>query len=268
MKALINENQNKLSGRPYIYLTVSASADGRISKGSNLTMWEEMADTRALVEDKAGGVIYEEVEKKLRSIYKPQVDMLGSNSLVKIGQALKQLPPYDGDPKSVYQDFLPEEVINSQSHLGWLLAVDGQGRLRSGWQGGNPRGWYMLRSVSYSVPAEYLSFLQAKKIPYLIAGEKQVDLKIIMGKLKSKLGITCLRTSAGGKLAGALLRLGLLDEINIVSSPYLVGGVDTPTLFDSSDLKSGESLTFLKLVTIQVKTTGHIWTRYQVIHEK
>lgn len=263
MKALIDETQIKALNRPYIYLDVVATADGRISKGPNLTMWEEMADTRASEEDKAS--ICEEVEKNLKAIYKPQADMLGSNSLVKTGETLVQLPPFEGDPKLIYQDFLPDEVINRPDHLGWLVVVDGQGRFRSGWEGGDPPGWYILHLVSYSVPSDYLAFLRNKKIPYLIEGEKQVNLKTIMEKLKSKLGVTCLRTSAGGKLGGALLRAGLIDEVNIVYSPFLVGGFKTPVLFDSKDLRADEAFTHLKLITTQVENSGHIWVRYQVI---
>ena len=140
----MDETQIKALNRPYIYISLAASADGRISKGPNLTMWEEMADTRAQEEDNAGRPIGEEIGKSLRSIYKPQADMVGSNSLVKTEEFLAQLPPFEGDPKVLYQDFLPNDVVNRPDRLGWLIVVDGQGRIRSGWEGGDPPGWYML----------------------------------------------------------------------------------------------------------------------------
>jgi len=248
--------------RPYIIVNVSSSLDGRIAMGPNQTMFELISDTRS--DEKRAGEIWNEVNEKLKAIHGIQADMLGSNSIVKEGENLKELQPFEGDADSLYQDFLPREVINRPEHKGWLVAVDGRGRLRSGYKGEDNLEWHMLHLVSYKVAPEYLKFLQDNKIPYLIAGEDHVDLKETMKKMKDKLGVNALLTSAGGKLSGALLRQGLVDEVNVIFKPQIIGGINTPSLFDSTDLKEDERPTELKIITTQVENDGYIWLRYKV----
>lgn len=262
----VQGQNDSLLTRPYSYLIVVSSVDGRISKAPDRSMWEDMADTRTSHIEDAGFI--EEIETELSRKHKPVADMLGSNSLVEAEGSLIQLPTCRGNQKSLYQDFLPDDVLSSPDRLGWLIVVDGQGRLRSGWKGGNPAGWHMLHLTSFSVPCEYLAFLRRKRIPYLIAGESMVDLKTVFNKLKLKLGISCVKTTAGGKLGGALLRSGLLDEINIIFSPYLAGGRKTPKLFDSRDIELSEPFTRLKLTQSRVSNKGHILVRYKVLHQE
>jgi riboflavin biosynthesis pyrimidine reductase len=123
----------------------------------------------------------------------------------------------------------------------------------------------MLHLVSYGAPVEYLAFLQQEQIPYLIAGEPRVDLKSVMEKLKAILGVNSLRSTAGGKLNGALLRAGLVDEINIIFRPEIIGGFETPALFDSPDLQPDEWPTRLKLISVQARADGFVWLRYETL---
>jgi riboflavin biosynthesis pyrimidine reductase len=87
-------------------------------------------------------------------------------------------------------------------------------------------------------------------------------------KLESKLGVTGIISTAGGKLTGALLRAGLVDEVNVEFFPALIGGFDTPSLFDSPALRPDQTPTRLELISAQVQTTGHVWLRYRVIPEQ
>lgn len=246
--------------RPYIVVKVVATVDGKVSIAPNLTMWEEVDDPRTKVE--GGDAVWTNFENQIKAIHQPQADMLGSNSLIKEGEALRELPVFEGDPKRLYQDFLPEEVLHRADLQGWLVVVDGRGRVRGGYKGED--GWYMLHLVSYQVAPEYLAFLQREGIPYLIAGEEHVDLRCVMEKMKNLLGVNCLVTSAGGKLGGALLRAGLIDEVNVIVKPQIFGGFTIPTLFDAPDLKPDEWPTQLKLLSAQEEAAGHVWLRYQV----
>ncbi|SFC49059.1 Pyrimidine reductase, riboflavin biosynthesis [Alkalibacterium subtropicum] len=248
--------------RPNIVLMVASSVDGRIAIRPNITMWEEMNDHRT--QTAGGSEIWKEVEDSITHAYKPQGDILGSNSLVKEGEPLRILPSFEGDSKYLYDDFLPDEAINRKNHKSWLIVVDGKGRLRSGYQGDESTGRYMVHLVSHGVQPEYLYFLQQNNIPYLISGEERIDLKLAMEKLKNKLGIDNLVTTAGGKLSGALLREGLIDEVNIVFKPLLYGGFKTPCLFDSPELKDNEEPSKLQLIKSTTYKNGHVWLRYKV----
>jgi 2,5-diamino-6-(ribosylamino)-4(3H)-pyrimidinone 5'-phosphate reductase len=251
--------------RPYVVVLVNASADGRLALGPNLTWWDRLVDPRTKKPDEAFQTLFREARSTIKHIHNPQAHMHGAGSLIKEGAPLQPLPPYEGDPRALYQDFLPDDVVHQPGREVWAAIVDGRGRLRSGDFGeGDRLGKDWLRLTSRSAPAAYLAFLQRERIPYLIAGEQRVDLRAVLGKLKDKLGIGCVLSMAGGRLNGALLRAGLLDEINIIYRPELIGGTQTPTPFDSPELAPDEWPTRLRLISAQVRGEGHVWLRYEV----
>ena len=122
----------------------------------------------------------------------------------------------------------------------------------------------MLHLVSRGTPTEYLAFLRREGIPYLIAGDKRVDLQRVMEKMKATLDVDCVMSVAGGKLNGALLRAGLIDEVNIIFRPELIGGMETPALFDSSDLEADQWPMRLELIAAPCRPNGFLWLRYEV----
>ncbi len=250
--------------RPRVVVHSAASIDGRISLGPNRTGFEDMADSRSkaiLPSDETD----DERGRRLLSLYKPQVFLEGSSSFVRENDDLIPLPAFEGNPEDLYRDYLPDDVIHKSGQKGWFAAVDGRGRLRFGvkeFAGWN--GWHVLHLTSFGAPAEYLAFLQSENIPYLIAGEQRVDLPLIMEKLKSILNVKCVLSTAGGRLNGALLRSALVDEINIEFSPSIIGGFQTPSLFDSPDLKAEEQPTQLKLVSAQIEDGTRMCLRYEV----
>ena len=134
------------------------------------------------------------------------------------------------------------------------------------------RGWHLLVLVCAHTPAAYLAYLQRETVPYLVAGaanatkNERVDLGLALEKLKTQLGVETVLSTAGGKLNGALLRRGLVDEVNIEFLPAVIGGSDTPSLFTSPALEPDEWPTRLKLLSTHVQAGGQVWLRYQVEH--
>lgn len=251
--------------RPKVVIHQHASVDGRLTlaPGHHWILederWQAVAGSSSVFE-------------WLKFVHKPEVCLEGSGSLVSEDEEPKPLPPFEDDPKSLYQDFLPGTVIHRPGHVGWYSFVDGRGRVREWIKEGdvfgeNWVGWHTLVLVAHHTPPEYLAYLQREDIPYLVAGEKRVDLHLAMEKLKSQLGVKCVMSLAGGKLNGALLRAGLVDEINIEFFPAIIGGFETPSLFDSPALKPDEWPTRLKLISCQVQAEGHVWLRYQVVQD-
>ena len=82
-----------------------------------------------------------------------------------------------------------------------------------------------------------------------------------------RLGVECVISTAGGRLNGALLRAGLVDEINVELFPAVIGGRETPSLFDAPALKPDEWPTPLELISAQVQDDGNVWLRYRVVQE-
>ena len=68
---------------------------------------------------------------------------------------------------------------------------------------------------------------------------------------------------------GLFLREKLLDYIDIVVAPILIGGRDTPTLIDGSSLVSQDELSQLGVLELEkctVLENSYLRLRYKVIH--
>jgi 2,5-diamino-6-(ribosylamino)-4(3H)-pyrimidinone 5'-phosphate reductase len=248
--------------RPRVVVHAVASVDGRMTLAPDVLLlhgddrWQAVAGSS------------DDVYERLKLTYKPQVFLEGSGSFVPNSAKPEPLPPTGGEPQPLYQGFLPHHIVHRPGHQGWFTVVDSRGRVRwlykefEGWE-----GWHLLVLVAHHTPPEYLAYLQREKIPYLVAGEKRVDLHTALEKLESQLGITCVVSTAGGRLNGALLRAGLVEEISIEFFPAIIGGFETPALFDSPALKPDEWPTRLELISAQVQAEERVRLRYQVISE-
>jgi riboflavin biosynthesis pyrimidine reductase len=254
--------------RPNVIVCQQASVDGRlaVSPGKLLLYGDERW---AAISGSSDFDLFE----WLRTTHGAQATLEGSGSFVREGDEPDPLPPVDGDAASLYDDFLPPDVVQRPGHRGWFTAVDGRGRIRWMYKEYPDElwaGWHALVLVAHHTPAEYLAYLRREQIPYLVAGQERVDLPLALQKMNSQLGVTSLLSTAGGRLNGALLRAGLLDEVNVEFLPALIGGRETPSLFDAPALAPDEWPTRLELLSAQIQagqiqSGGHVWLRYRVL---
>jgi len=211
----------------------------------------------------------------LQFAHQPQATLEGSGSFVLDGNDPTPLPPFEDEfeRETLYTDFLPPAVVERPAHQGWFTVVDGRGRGRQWIKDGGAfgeawQGWRLLVFVARQTPPAYLAYLRREDIPYLVAGDERVDLSAALEKLREKLDITTVLSTAGGRLNGALLRASLVDEVNVELLPAVIGGFDTPSLFDSPALAPGEEPTRLALISVQVGNEGRVWLRYRVVSEE
>jgi len=252
--------------RPKIILYVGASVDGRISMNSNATMFDTFKQPELYDMFFAKGE-WELFQKQITDLYKPDMFLEGCNMLVAENSKLTELPAFDGEEEALYHDYLPDEILNRLERTSWTSVVDGRGRFRNGYTGDcDDPHTYMIHLTTQTAPPEYLAFLQSHKIPYLIEGENQVNLPKMFEKVKSILKVNTIATSSGGRLSGALIRNSLLDEVNILLSPIVIGGSKVPFLFNSPEPKWPDIIPN-KLELIETKTliNDKIWFRYKVI---
>lgn len=93
-------------------------------------------------------------------------------------------------------------------------------------------------------------------------------LEAALGTLKWEFDCQRLTVQTGGTLNGLLLREKLLDYVDIVVAPVLVGGKDTATLIDGKSLMTTAELSklgALKLQECQVLEDSYLRLRYRVI---
>ncbi len=110
--------------------------------------------------------------------------------------------------------------------------------------------------------------LQKKYENLIILDYEKLDLKMLLTDLAEKYNVDYLTIQSGGTLNGLFLRENLIDYVNIVIAPLLVGGKDTSTLIDGEAITSTKELNKLKaleLLECNKLNNSYIQLKYKVI---
>ena len=111
---------------------------------------------------------------------------------------------------------------------------------------------------AFHVPADNLHIIYQEK----------PSLKDALRRLKSECGCDGLTVQSGGRVNSLFLREKLLDYVDIVMAPVLIGGRDTSTMIDGPSLKSVSQLQdagILRLEKCSVLEDSYIRLQYRVI---
>lgn len=95
----------------------------------------------------------------------------------------------------------------------------------------------------------------------------QLDLKRLFMDLKKDHGCDRITIQSGGNMNGRIVREKLLDYVNIVIAPLLVGGKDVSTLVDGESITSEKELgklMVLELVDCRILKGSFIQLKYKV----
>ncbi|MGI5835975.1 MAG: RibD family protein [Chloroflexota bacterium] len=150
-----------------------------------------------------------------------------------------------------------------------LVVVDSRGRVGNpSWLRKQPYWRDVVMLCSRSTPKDHLSYLDSKKVEYLVVGEEKVDLRSALEQLNELYGIRVVRVESGGTLNGALLRAGLVDEVSLMIAPTMVGGSAIRPLFRAPDLTSPDGVINLKLLQMEKLEEDCIWLRYEVVKKQ
>jgi riboflavin biosynthesis pyrimidine reductase len=237
--------------RPRIIVHATVSVDGRLTVAPDVLIMS--GDQRFL------SLVGEDPYQRLMREYRPDALLAGSGSFVPRDAGPANLPPADRDAIEQTDDFLPDAVVRRPGHRGWFAVVEGRGRVR--WEfkefpGEDWQGWHLLVLVARSTPLPYLAFLRRESIPYLVAGEERVDLPLAVGRLGDELGVRAIVATGGSRLSGALLRTGMIDELDVDLLPALFDGEQTPILFGRPPLGPEEQPVRLGLIRCSERPDG------------
>lgn len=95
-----------------------------------------------------------------------------------------------------------------------------------------------------------------------------LDLNTLLVDMKEKYNAEAITIQSGGSLNGLFLRENLIDYVNIVIAPLLVGGKDTSTLIDGDSITSTSELSKLKglqLIECNQLEDSYIQLKYKVL---
>ena len=101
--------------------------------------------------------------------------------------------------------------------------------------------------------------------------QEELSLTDALTELYERFGCERITLQSGGTLNELFLREGLIDYVDIVVAPVLVGGKDTPTLIDGRSISSTDELSklgALELIECKVLEDSYVRLKYKVIRDK
>ncbi|MEN6340996.1 MAG: RibD family protein [Methanospirillum sp.] len=222
--------------RPYVISYVAVSLDGRLDGFEpDLERYYGIAarfEVDAILSGSETSVVAIERYSGLENVYDD-------------GPAPARAPP--GDPRPL------------------LAIVDGRGRVRrwSIFQEAPYWGrWVAL--VTTGVPVGHREYLASRNVDVLECGGEHVDLACSLELLAREYGVRRIRVDAGGRLNGALLRAGLVDEVHLLVCPWLSGGTSPRSSFVADDLAPGAPGTRLERTAVEPFEDGAVLLSYRI----
>lgn len=95
-----------------------------------------------------------------------------------------------------------------------------------------------------------------------------LDLENLLFDIRKKYNAEAVTIQSGGTLNGKFLRENLIDYVNVVIAPLLVGGKETSTLIDGVSITSTNELNKLKalqLIECNILENSYIQLKYKII---
>lgn len=225
--------------KPYVICHMVASIDGRIATSA----WNLSPEGRAEYERTA-------------ATYHADAWMCGRITMA--GYARGTAPVASVAPATLART----DFFAPHAHGPYAIAVDPSGKLY--WHTDAIDGDHVVAVLTEQVSTEYLAFLQGQHVSYLFAGTETIDLPTALAKIADSLQVKTLLLEGGGKINGAMLRAGLIDEISLLIAPIADGTNGTPTLFDALTPAVGSHPAVrLTLRAVEQRADGIVWLRYR-----
>ncbi len=211
--------------RPYIICHMVTSVDGKVT-----------GDFLFKPECEQATEIYYDINRKLKSdgFICGRVTMEGSFT----GGWYPDLSKYRPAEFLLEQktDFIPKDMSGF-----YAVAFDPKGKL--GWKSnkiidpdGDP-GYHnaqIIEVLTEQVDNRYLSYLMDMEIPFIIAGETEIDVNLALFKLKSIIGCETLLLEGGSIINGSFQRADVIDELSLVVAPMVADKQDKPLFSDGT----------------------------------
>lgn len=171
---------------------------------------------------------------------------------------VQPLPP--ADTLYTREDCLPALWSNN-----FIISVDPEGLLA--WsspviakKGRAPA--QVFEVLTEQVPDSYLAYLHRLGIPYLFAGETELDCGLMLQKLKD-FGIGRVLLAGGGGMNGSLLAARCIDELSLVVAPVAEGDPKAMPLFAASPFAPDFAGAAFRLAEAKTLEGDALWLHYQ-----
>lgn len=228
--------------RPYIICHMTTSLDGKVT-GDFLTTPAGLAASE----------VYYEINRKLKcnGFICGRVTMESSFTGGWYPD-LSQYKPVLPDP--VPMNFWPDDMSGF-----YAVAFDPMGRL--GWKSAfiedEDPGYdkaQIIEVLTEQADPRYLAYLEELNIPYLFAGETEIDVPLAL-KILNDHGVDKLLLEGGSVVNGYFQRAGVIDELSLVVAPVVADAAAKP-LFTDARLEGFQLIEATPM-------DGGLWLRYR-----
>lgn len=233
--------------RPRVIVHMTTSVDGRIK----IRRWSKL-DADGVVEK-----AYEAVHDDLAG------DAWMCGRVTMAGYA-------EGDPPTGYDGpAIPrEDFVATRDAKGYAIGLDAHARMH--WGSRNDiTGDHVVMVLTHRASDAHLDALRRAGVSYLFGGTDDIDLAVVLDKLAASFGIRRLLVEGGGRINGAFLYAGLVDELSLLLAPAVDGLTGTPALFDHAGKPDDATAKSLRLTLLKHEPLGGgvLWMLYDVAHD-
>lgn len=154
--------------------------------------------------------------------------------------------------------------VGSRNGREFGIGIDPAGRAHYGKD--EVYGAHVVAVLGEQVSDAYLAELRDDGVSYIFAGPRGDDLEGALAQLAAVFGVRKLLLEGGGRINGAFLRRGLIDEFSTLIRPGVDGtaGADTIVDYDGIDGERPGAGQSLRLTHCEVLDGGTVWLRHAV----
>jgi len=158
-----------------------------------------------------------------------------------------------------------EDYVADQPAKTFAVVIDPCGKCF--WDNNMVSTEHVIEVLTEKVPRGYLEHLRSKKVSYIFGGKQELDLELVLEKLKSLFKIETVRIDGGGHVNGSFLKAGLIDEFSLVLAPVADGTIGSPTVFEVEEGYGSRKATQFKIKSVEQIYNDFLWIRYEVIKD-
>lgn len=230
--------------KPKIICHMIASVDGRLAT----ERWPHgtREDTRDLV----------------HRVYDQSAERLGCDGWM-VGR--KTMATYARDsrvPSPLPSPVIRDSFKGKRGKRALAVVFDPSGKLI--FSGHDVDGDHLVTVLSERVEDDYLADLRSRGISYVFAGPDGRDLRHAMKTLHCLFGVRKILLQGGGRINGAFLKAGLIDEFSTLIFPAIDGMHGIPGIVDYQGRETNTPAGDLRLRLIANETLeeGVVWLRH------
>ncbi|MDM0021834.1 dihydrofolate reductase family protein [Variovorax saccharolyticus] len=233
--------------RPKIICHMASSIDGRLLVARWTPLPTELGP-------KFASICYESVASKLEA----DGFIIGRTTMQEFAGVSEQ-------PPSLRSSTNPRPFHRAQAACTPVaVVVDPQGKLH--YKSPSLQESHVVAVLSERVSDFYLDELKAVGISYLFAGPDGMDLQVAMLSLGTDFQVRKILLEGGGRINGAFLKAGLIDELSVLVYPCIDGLSGVPSIVDYVGNANERPALGSRLChqATEVLDGGVTWLRYSI----